>query len=79
MFISVLFLPQCGLEFGEALQSTLEVFDDIRGENVGGGEVVQIGERLVLDPEEIEAGLVPGQDVLLHIEAAPTAVRASIT
>ena len=73
--MSGLLLFQRSLELGEALQCALEIFDDIRGEDVGGGEVIQIGEGLVLDPEQIEAGLVPGENVLLHVEAAPAAVR----
>ena len=75
MFISVLFLPQRGLELREAIQRALEVFDDVRGENVRRGEIVQIGKGLVLDPENIKAGLVAGQNVFLNVKLPPAAVR----
>ena len=38
----VLFVQLC-LQFFEALQSALEVFDDLCGEDVGRGEVIEVG------------------------------------
>lgn len=62
------------LQFLEALQCALEIFDDIIGQHVGRGQAVQIGKGLVLDPEDIEAGFVPCKDVR-DIEFAPAAIR----
>ena len=67
-------LLQLRLQLLKALQCALEVFDDIVSQHVGRGQVVQIGKGLVLDPEDIEAGLVPREDVG-NIEFAPAAIR----
>ena len=47
----------------------MQVLDDLLGQLIGAGEVVQIGQRLVLDPEDIQAGLIPLQD-LFDLETA---------
>lgn len=67
-------LLQLRLQLLKALQCALEVFDDVVSQHVGRGQVVQIGKGLVLDPEDIEAGLVPRKDVG-NIEFAPAAIR----
>ena len=50
------------MDFPKALHVGFQVFDDLGSENVGIGKVVQIGEALVLDPGDVEAGLVVGED-----------------
>ena len=52
----------------------MQVLHDILGQLLRGGQVVQVGQGLVLDPEDIQAGLVPGKD-LLRREAVPAAFR----
>ena len=64
---------QLGLQLLKALQRTLQVFDDIIGQHIGCRQIVQIGKRLVLDPENVEAGLVPCQNVR-NVEFAPAAI-----
>ena len=67
-------LTQLRFQLLKALQSALEVFNDIIGQHVGRRQAVQIGEGFILDPEDIEAGLVPREDVG-NVEFAPAAVR----
>ena len=67
-------LFQLRLQLLKALQCALEVFDDVVSQHVGRGQAVQIGKGLVLDPENIEAGLVPRKDVG-NIKFAPAAIR----
>ena len=57
----------------ETIQRGLQIFDDIRGQFVGIGQAVQIGQGLVLDPEDVQAGFVPLQDVLCA-EPPPAAI-----
>lgn len=35
-------------------------------------QVVGIGQRLVLEPEDVEAGLVPGHEILVLVHPPPT-------
>ena len=65
---------QLCLELLKAFECALEIFDDIVCQHIRRGQVVQIGKGLVLDPEDIEAGLVPRKDVG-NIEFAPAAIR----
>ena len=66
-------LFQLRLQLLKALQRALEVFDDFVSQHVGRGQAVQIGKGFILDPEDIEAGLVPRKDVG-NIEFAPAAI-----
>jgi hypothetical protein len=58
---------------GELFQRGFQIIGDLGGENVGGWQRVSIGEALVLDPEQIEAQLVPLQQLLVFV-AAPAAL-----
>ena len=62
LFIKLLF--QRGHQLVETIQCGLQIFDDIRSQFVGIGQAVQIGQGLVLDPEDVQTGLVPFQDIL---------------
>ena len=57
----------------ETIQRGLQIFNDIRGQFVGIWQAVQIGQGLVLDPEDVQAGFVPIQDVLCA-EPPPAAI-----
>ena len=67
-------LPQLPFQFLEALQCTLEVFDDVIGKFVGVGKIVEVGKGLVLNPEDVEASLVALQNVL-NLKFAEAAFR----
>ena len=67
-------LFQLRFQLLKALQRALEVFDDFIGQHVGRGQAVQIGKGFILDPEDIEAGLVPCEDIG-NIKFAPAAIR----
>ena len=58
----------------EAFQRRLDVFDNIAGEHIRVGQIVQIGQALVLDPADIQARLVPADHVLIG-KPAPAAFR----
>ena len=53
-------------QFLEAIHGRLQIVDDIRSQFVGVREAVQISQGLVLDPENIQTGFVPLQNVLNH-------------
>lgn len=61
----------------ETVQRGLGIFNDICGQDIGAGETVQIGEGLVLDPEDIQTVLVPFQDVLRG-KTAPAAIGVCV-
>ena len=67
-------LLQLRLQFLKALQCALQIFDDIIGQYIRRGKAVQIGKGLVLDPEDIETGLVPRKNIG-NVEFAPAAIR----
>ena len=52
-----------GQQVFEAFQGRLDVFDDVGGENVGIGQVVEVGQGFVFEPEDVEVGFVAGDDV----------------
>ena len=49
---------QFGENFAEAVEGGFEVFDDLFSEVVWFGQVVQVDQAVVLEPEDIETGLV---------------------
>ena len=57
----------------EAVQAGFEVIDDLFREVRGFRQVVEVGEAVVLEPEEVQAGLVPGDEFFIG-ELPPTAV-----
>ena len=65
--------PQRFHQFLKAIHRRLQILNDIRSEDIGIGEAVQVGQGFVLDPEDVEAGLVALED-LVHGEFAPAAV-----
>ena len=73
-FFNDLLRPQLPLQLHKALQSALQVLNDLLGQLIGTGEIVQIGQGLVLDPENIQAGLIPLQDIF-DLETAEATLR----
>ena len=71
---SLSFDPKSRSDFAELFEGGFEVFDDFLGENVGIGEIVGFFQALVAEPEDIEAGLV-AVDELVVLVRAPAAVR----
>ena len=67
-------LFQCSQQLTEPIHGRLEIFQDVLRQFLRGGEIVQIGQSLVLDPEDIQAGFIPIED-LLGGEAPPAAVQ----
>ena len=61
-------------QLAESIHGRLEVFQDVLRQFLRGRQVVQISQSLVLDPEDIQAGFVPIED-LLGGKPPPTAVR----
>ena len=49
----------------ETLQPSLYIFNDFTGKNVRVGEIVQVCQALVFEPEDIQIGFVPGDDFLV--------------
>ena len=67
-------LLQIGEHFAEAVEASFQVFDDLFGKVVGPGQVVQVRQALVLEPEYVEAGLVAGRQ-FFAVVTAPTALE----
>ena len=55
------------------VKPSLQVLDDLFGEFVRFRQVVQIDQALVLEPEDVEAGLVAGSQFLVAV-APPAAL-----
>ena len=64
---------QLPFQFLKALQGALEIFDDVVGKRFGIGEIVEVGEGFVLDPEDVETRLVTLQ-YLIDAKSTPTTV-----
>ena len=58
----------------EALQASLNVVDDFLSQVRGLREIVEIGEAVILEPEEVEAGFIAGNELVVAI-LPPTAFR----
>jgi hypothetical protein len=56
----------------EACQCGLQAFHGLFSDDVGIGNIVQIGKGLVLEPGDVERGLVAGEDILVG-ELVPAA------
>ena len=52
----------------------MQIFDNVRSQYIRLGQAVEVGKGLVLDPEYVQARLIPLQD-LLDIESAEPAIR----
>lgn len=61
-------------QLAESIHGRLEVFQDVLRQFLRGRQVVQISQSLVLDPEDIQAGFVPIED-LLGGKPPPAAIR----
>ena len=61
------------LQLLKALQRALQIFDDIRRQQIRLGQAVQIGEGLIFDPEKVKACFVALKGIL-HIIAVEVAV-----
>ena len=71
-------LRESGEHLAEAIESSFEVFDNFLSEIIRFWQVVEVGEALVLEPEDIEAGLV-ARDKLVIAEFAPAAFRVLVS
>ena len=67
-------LLQIGEHFAEAVEASSQVFDDLFGKVVGLGQVVQVRQALVLEPEYVGAGLVAGRQ-FFAVVTTPTALE----
>lgn len=67
-------LFQLSLELAEAFQGALQVLNDVNSQLVGRRKVVQIGQGLILYPEDIQARLVSFEN-FVSTEPAPASVR----
>ena len=56
----------------------MQVLDDLGGDDVGGGEVGGVLERLVLEPEDVEVGLVALDQVVVGERVAALALDALV-
>ena len=63
-------------QFGELGEGGFEVLDDLGGDDAGGGQVVGVLEALVAEPEDVEAGLVPGDQLVVGEAAEPLGLLA---
>ena len=64
-------------QFLKTFQSTLQIFNNIRGKFVRRREIVQIGKRLVLQPENIQTGFITFQN-FIYRESAPAAFASGL-
>lgn len=65
----MLTLHQLLYNSSKALHRLFKVLKNFCGEHVGVGQIVEISEGFVLDPENIEAGFVAGQDFVDAVAA----------
>jgi len=49
----------------KTLNTCFKVFDDLFSKYIRIGEVVQVCQAFVSDPEDVQAGFVPGDDVFI--------------
>ena len=67
-----LFFKSCH-QFIEAIHCRLQIFNDISCQDIGIGQAFKICQGLVLDPEDIQAGLIPLQN-FFNAELAPATI-----
>lgn len=65
-----LLLRQRSDDFPEAAQSRLKVINNLRRQFIRFREIVQISQALVLQPEDVQAGFIPADDLVIA-ESAP--------
>ena len=65
---------QVGFQRFQRVERGLQVFDDLGGDRLGRSQVVAVRQAVVLEPEQVEAGLVTGQQ-FAGVMAAPAALR----
>jgi hypothetical protein len=56
---------QCQRDCLELGQRRRQVLDDLASDDLGSGEVVEILERLVAQPGDVEVDLVPGEQLVV--------------
>ena len=66
-----------GLDRLELLERGAQVFGDLGSNQIGVGQVGGVFERLVLEPEDVEADLVALEQLVITV-GAPAAVRALV-
>lgn len=60
----------------ELRQCRREVLDDLPRDDLGCGQVVQVLQRLVAEPRDVEVGLVPRDEVLVVERVEPLGLSA---
>lgn len=74
--VSGLFSQVCR-NLAKLLQRRLQVIDDFLGDDLRRGKVIAVGERLVLEPENVEARLVARDEFVVAV-SAPAALHANL-
>ncbi|MBI2349924.1 MAG: hypothetical protein HYV00_00295 [Deltaproteobacteria bacterium] len=70
-FLRLSFLPtKIHRDRAELFEGGFEVFDDFLGQDVGIGKVVGFFDAFIFEPEDVEAGLVTGDEFLVVVSAA---------
>ena len=62
---ALLSLPQVLGDQGEFVQRSLQVLDDLGGDHVGGGQIGGVLQTIVLQPEDVQGGLVAFDQVVV--------------
>ncbi|MGP1678768.1 MAG: hypothetical protein ACTS6J_16630, partial [Burkholderiales bacterium] len=70
----VLWRTQVRRDQAKLLQRRLQVVDDFLRNHFGRWQVVGVGERMVPEPEDVEAGFVAGDEFVIGVRA-PAAIR----
>ena len=79
LFRSIGFLAfQFDGDFFEILYGGLQIFHNILRKDIGIGEIIQVCQRFIFDPENIQTGFVPSGDFFVSV-FAPTAIRIAFT
>lgn len=64
--------------FPKAVKTGFQVLDDLFCQFIGFRKIVEVGKALVLEPENIEAGFVTGEQFLIGV-LAPAAIRMLVS
>ena len=67
-FTRVLFQSRCN--FPKTIQSRLKIVNNLKGQLIRFGQIIQIGQALILQPKNIQTGFVACHD-LINAEPAP--------
>ncbi len=68
------FLPDGKVNLFKALDSRLQTLDNVARQNIRVGKIVQVGQAFILEPGDIQTGLVPRQDIFVG-KSPPSSFR----